>query len=533
MPSSGGLPLASIKLDSKTVYDAPLGGRPTNVFTMYTGGSRYGTGRFLMTASDYIDMEGDAADGTVNLEINGPPGPGVLFQVVLAGAVPYLTGPSQTDQSESVSNMASKLQMVEAIVFDLRAQLTNPITCALNVQQQGFPYSGSTPQYYTETTNSNTPWQWSDVCGQLVDYTGNPIDPDIPNPPTTWNPRNLIYDGIATNKVIDDLCSHLFIVAGFTDDDYDTMDLYESGKSIGGNSGSDSGNTSTLSDAHNYIIDGTDFERNDTRFPSMIGVQFKVFDTDHANDPYTNFTALPTSGNNTRCYEVDVNSTLTSGSQNFIMPLTYGNYVGIFSGGSVSNTTELTAVANDLGARKYKSISVNMSERRYAGIWPFVPDGLVRGIQWVCNANGAVTTIRFNDERDFCAAIEPIRAVEAISSQLVIGLGQNNSAPNPGGTRFFWAAASQVVPIRFTTPTATQANYNGFIQNGTTTGGPPGGMTDGQACIICNLPDLTLSTLWPVTSGTYSFGLIVGSTTGGGGSIPVIWSETPPTENCS
>jgi hypothetical protein len=528
-----GLQLPSITLGGKNVYDAPIGGRNTNVFTMYTGGCRYGTGRFLMNSQDYNTIQGMATKGTIELNMDGQPGPGISLEVVLAGAVPYMTGPVNQDinildkEDNSTSN---DIGMVEVIVFDQRAQLTNPITGAINVQQDGFPYNGTTPVYYTETINGSSAWSWTDGLGNLQDSMSNTLDPVIPSPVPSWNPRNIIYDNTATNKVIDDIAGQLFLVTGFQDDNYDLTDWYKPGESTGGSSGQDSGNTNTLSQAQNYVIEGNDWVRNPTRFPSKIAVSFKVY---NPTDPYKNITALANSGNNSRTYEVDVNQTGSSGSQNFIMPLFYGNYVAIYASGSVTNTSELTTIANDIGARAYKYYTGDMGEQKYAGIWNFVPDGLIRGIQWTSNANGSTTTIRLNDERDFCPAAEPMRAVESISNQLMVGLGASNASSNNSGSRLFWGTSTQVVPVVFGSATATQAIYNGNILIGTTTGGPPGSMTNGQACQICNLPDLNLTGLWPVSSGTYSFGLIVGSTTSGGSTVPVVWTEATPTENCS
>jgi hypothetical protein len=526
--------LNSIKLGGKTVYDAPLGGRPTNVFTMYTGGSRYGTGRFLMLASDFNALMEDTPAGMVTLEMNGSPGPGISFSVCLAGAIPYVTSPTASDGNPASTQ--SFANMVEAIVFDNRWQLTDPISNYLNVQQQWFPYSGSgwtTPIFYKETANGDmtTAWQWSDVCTQLN------VDPEIPDPvPSSWKPRNMIYDNVAEGKVLDDVAGQLFLVVGFSDDSYTTTDFYNPGKSQGGNSQSDSGNTATLQQASNYIIAGQDWVRNSSRFPNKLGVTFPVYSG--SSDPYSDISADPTSGNNTRCYEVDVNQTGEGGSQTFTVPMTYGNFVAIYSGGSVANTSELTTVANDVGGRWYTMMQLKMSEKKYAGIWPFVPDGLVRGIQWVSNANGATTTIRFNDERDFSPAMEPMRAVDSISNQLIIGMGTTQSTTAPQGSRFIIGGAGQnAVPVQFGSPlSATQPGfYNGLFILGTansisnaTPGGSPtsptalptsppsgGGLYTGAACIIQNMPDVYLSEGWPVPSGTQAEGIIIGQSSSG------------------
>jgi len=532
--------LNSIKLGGKTVYDAPLGGRPTNVFTMYTGGSRYGTGRFLMLASDFNALMEDTPAGMVTLEMNGSPGPGISFSVCLAGAIPYVTSPTASDGNPASTQ--SFANMVEAIVFDNRWQLTDPISNYLNVQQQWFPYSGSgwtTPIFYKETANGDmtTAWQWSDVCTQLN------VDPEIPDPvPSSWKPRNMIYDNVAEGKVLDDVAGQLFLVVGFSDDSYTTTDFYNPGKSQGGNSQSDSGNTATLQQASNYIIAGQDWVRNSSRFPNKLGVTFPVYSG--SSDPYSDISADPTSGNNTRCYEVDVNQTGEGGSQTFTVPMTYGNFVAIYSGGSVANTSELTTVANDVGGRWYTMMQLKMSEKKYAGIWPFVPDGLVRGIQWVSNANGATTTIRFNDERDFSPAMEPMRAVDSISNQLIIGMGTTQSTTAPQGSRFIIGAGQNAVPVQFGSALSQPGWYNGTVaKTGFTSisAATPSSSskyptlpTGSTACIILNVADLLATDssgnpIWPIQAGwiapvCYLVGTSSSSDTRA--NTPMYWCET-------
>ncbi|MGD0767462.1 MAG: hypothetical protein ABSB42_04480 [Tepidisphaeraceae bacterium] len=462
--------LNSITLGGKTVYDPPPGGRPTNVMTMYTGGSRYGIGRFLMLVDDFNALMEDTPAGMVTLEMKGAPGPGISFSVCLAAAIPYVTGPTASDGN--TASTQSFANMVEAIVFDNRWQLTDPITCALNVHQQGFPYSGTgssaTPIYYPKTTNNGTAWNWSDVCTQLN------VDPDIPDPvPSSWKPRNMIFDNVAEGKVLDDVAGQLFLVVGFSDNSYTTTDFYNPGQSTGGSSQSDSGNTQTLQDASNYIIQGQDWIRNDSRFPSKVGVTFKVNNQDNPFDPYSDISDDPTSGNNTRCYEVDVSQPGEGGSQNFTLPMMYGNFVAIRSGGSVTNTSELSTVANDVGGRYYTMTQLKMSEKKYAGIWPFVPDGLVRGVQWVSDAKGAVTTVRFNDQRDFCPAMEPMRAVESISNQLVIGMGTTNTASTPQGSRLLFGTG-ELVLVAIIGAESGGGYYKGSILYGVSNGGNGG-----------------------------------------------------------
>lgn len=89
------------------------------------------------------------------------------------------------------------------------------------------------------------------------------------------------------------------------------------------------------------------------------------------------------------------------------------------------------------------------------------------------------------------------------------------------------------VTILFGSPTATQGEYMGNIMDGQATGMPPAGMTVGQACVIENLLDASLSGIWPVTAGTYGIGRIAGSTTIAGTSYPVIHTQTPPPEDCT
>jgi len=530
------------------VYDPPKGGRPTNVFTMHTGASRPGIGRYLMTKSDFEQL-----DETGTLTINGPPGPGVSIPVVVMAAVPYATGPS-ADSSALGTNM------MEVIVADMREQLTTPmISCAFNVQQQGFPYTTpDTPIFYTQTINGSIAWSWNDVLDNLTNSPAFPQNIIFPNPdPSSWQPRNLIYDGCSCAKIIDDIGEQVYVVTGFdyTQDNFlDGIQYYPPGNSQDGNT-DDSGNTNILNNAKNYVIAGSDpnnptnsnenvigtdsWLRFKTRFPAIVRVEFKIYD---ATNPFPIPTSLPqpppvwTAGTPSfqRTYSKDIINNSGSANDNYVLPLNYGNYIAIISGNTIYNQAELDTVALDIGNRFLSNLQLPLAEKVFAGIWPLIPDGLVRGIQWVSNRMGATTRVRFNNEKDFDPVHENKRVVDAISNQLIVGLGVTNSSVGPSGSRQIWTPTTHVL-VKFNTNTSLTSLYTGYFMfgSGSASGIPPIGFSQGPECYICNLNEIILNNEWPTNAGEFGWGDIVNPAyIGPNGTMPLVYVDHPGAGPC-
>ena len=89
------------------------------------------------------------------------------------------------------------------------------------------------------------------------------------------------------------------------------------------------------------------------------------------------------------------------------------------------------------------------------------------------------------------------------------------------------------VTVKFGTATTNAGEYNGNIMVGQATGAPPAGLTVGQTCLIENSLDTSLSGVWPVTSGTYAEGYIIGQKLVSGAYKPIVYVTYPAWEDCT
>ena len=381
------------------IYDPPRDfNRVTNCMEMHTGASRYGVGKFLMLASDYRAMISDASDakGVVELILKSDQGDGIDFNVQVAAAAPLSTATAQP-------NSSSANDVVEVTVYDLRCKLYAPVTKSYNCTKPNFK------DYYASTLTGGSPWAWRDVIDDVASVTNLATMP-------SWTPQNLIFDGVPTVRVVDDVAARLFLVASARDT---SISLNNPGYIS-------SANNTLLTKAAPYLIGGGDTERNPARIPGVVRVTFKVYDADNEDDPFVN-----------RAYTKDVTTTLAGADSSYIQALHCGERVAVYSGGSFTNSSDLDTVAADMAARATAFMAVDIKEQKYAGIWPFFPDGAIRGVRWVSDADGAYTVIRFNHDCDF--DVMPRRFNELVSNQLVVGLAGTNTSVTASGQRRVWA----------------------------------------------------------------------------------------------
>jgi hypothetical protein len=437
--------ICKVTLGGYNVYDPPPGGRPTNIFTMHTGGSRYGYGRVLMTITDYNSLQSGLVDGQTQLimssNVEGQGGTQNTLQllVVLAAAVPYSV-PASTNPggiegpgaSPGYTPTSLQTEMVEAVVFDTRVWFNLPTTKSYNCQQQGFPHTGvDTNDFYNSTLNMGSQWTWSDM---LTDLEFSNSDPAYASLPTTWKPRNVQYDLVSNGKVYDDIAGKLYLIVGFN---------YSAGNSTDPNIGVelcvpgdlDEDNQDLMQTAQSAIYRGGMWSRNPLRMPNSIEVGFKVYNQSAVDNPF------PT-GNRVYTQTFTNNQGSTYGASK--LPLMISDYIAVLSGGSVLNTSELDAVAEDINQRALTAWQVPFQEIEYIGIWPFYPDGAIRGIEWMSNQFGATTKIRIGSDKAFNPADELRYVVEAMSGQLVQGMGMANASAGPSGTRTFWQPITSV-----------------------------------------------------------------------------------------
>ena len=201
--------LSSITLGKKTVYEAPEGIHGKNQFVMFTGAARAGIGEFILLRKDYDDLmaNGDAkTDGTCDLEMKSGIGTGVKFKVVVVGALALVTSAGGDGDNDFVS----------VVVRDKRLTDTSPKDGAFNVQKStpvnGFLDTGNNSDFYPNTLLSGSQYTWPQLVNQME-------FPDISGvAPTTWKPRNMVFDGVPHNRIADQIAASLFLVVGW---DYD------------------------------------------------------------------------------------------------------------------------------------------------------------------------------------------------------------------------------------------------------------------------------------------------------------------------
>jgi hypothetical protein len=441
-------------------YDPPPGfAGVTNYIDFFTGASRWGIGHFCMLRSDYdaLVTVTNSSNAVTQIIINSPrqgssipagsstatdpaSGTSVTLSALLAGCKAIntnLAGPLNI-------STGNPNDFVDVIFRDLRYTQNQTVTAAFNVQLDGFPYSGSTPLFYSETYKTGTTaYGWSDVAtavSSLSTVTSGsnalviPTSTALPLP--TWLPRNLIYDGIPWNRVVDNIAAELFLVTG-----YDPVNNIYSWNLPGILT---SNNQKLLNTAMgfntsytgSYLNAGNVGERNLASLPNSYDICFESYGV---NDP---FTLLSSSSVGLRQYKKNVATGFTNSASAVIQPITYGNYIAIYNSTSSANTpvnkTELDAVATDIAARAALFQSQPIYQLELVGLWSFTTDGAIRGMRWISDSNGCRTILRFNNEREFSAGDEVVRASENLSNQLVVGLGSGRATNNPAGTKNFY-----------------------------------------------------------------------------------------------
>jgi hypothetical protein len=439
-------------LGGKPIHDPPPDYKlPINFFAMKTGAANYGSGQFLMSQTDYNSIQNANPSGIVNLVLEssasagGDTSQGITLPVLLAGWAFFSAPLSNSSGSPSTSQwsnssgswVSTTAAMVIVMVFDRRVLLTQTVNQSFNVQQS--PITGT--NFYSTTLDGGSQYTWAEVITALS-------APSLPANPS-WNPRNLIYDGMTQAKVWDDIANRLYLVSGYDWNVSGTVKFYAPGSSSGNNS-------SVGPYAAPFKDLGGKWTRNPNRMPTAIDVVFRLISQDPSNP-------FPSSGSSGRQFIVAVsNSSSSSGSAGFTLPLSIGDYVGIYtSSGGVTNSSELTTVANDMGARALAAMQADLGEQRYIGIWPFDLDGEIRGIIWQFARDGGTTTVYYSDKRDYYFDLELARAVDTVSNELIVSGGTSQVVAGPNGQRMLYTSEGQRVGVCNVSQTGGSAGTNG------------------------------------------------------------------------
>ncbi len=440
----------TITLGGKTVYDPPIDVGWVNHFTMHSGAARYGVGRFCMLRGDYDAIANDVV--TVQLVMKADQGTGLTLTVVLAGAVPLSTAVGTSTAGD----------MVEVIVFDQRARQLSAASKAYNVQVDGFPVAGDDNRRYYPSTllGGTTAWPWSGVISDMGLGSGQ-VKGTLPS----WTPRNLIFDAVAQNRSLDDVAARLFMICGYDHQNNQVL-LYDPGQQA-------TGQAAMLTRAEPTRIGGRQTARNLNRLPGEYLVNFRAY-SPTSPDPYA-----------ARAYTSSQSNDVGDGS--YTQPLPVGEYVAAVAGdGSFPESSTLDSVAADMASRALAMQRLIPDEREFAGIWPFQPDGQVRGIRWISDRRGARTIVRMNNDQDFSPLDETRRAVEAVTNHLVAGLGSSNAAASPGGARMLYPPLP--LPLEYAVMTGSWTPGTNYVT---------GNLSDEDGTNVDTTLGLTLALIWP------------------------------------
>lgn len=452
--------LNTVTLGGKPIFDDP-GFVGCNYFCSHAGASRYGVGFFVMMRSDFdaliAEIGSSSQSQTFPLIMQSEQGPGLNIQVVVAGAEPQSVVAARVD---SFGNHPSDLMRVK--VVDQRALMFTPIAKSYNTMSQdggGFSWDAvhNSANCYPSTLISGfETWTWIEIIDDISPNFGDLNFPANTGP--TWIPYNLTWDQIPLARLVDAIMSRLYYVVGW--------DIVNNKWTCNIPGVLSPGNNTIFNNAKPANIAGGVGKRNLSRAPSKLLVGFRSFNADNITDPYD------TTGGyvRTKTYVENVNPQGVGPEQ----PLACGSAIAIWSGGAFVNDTQLQAIADDLAPRAFRAMTVPPGQYEFAGIWPFSPDGQIRGIMWVSDSEGARTVIRINNDRDFIPIDDLRRVMETWSNQLITGIGLSNVTMDAGDAeRQVWGGAGNqsVLQIKSTrayfNPTtpfyAGAARYNASI----------------------------------------------------------------------
>jgi hypothetical protein len=424
------------KLGDKYVHDPPDGVVGYNWFWCPAGAGASGYGKFLLLRKDYDALVG-SGDGTTDLQLSSTDTPGVKIKVVICGFEPVVTSVESTRSND----------MVAVFVRDRRCRMAGRLRKAFNVQKDGFP-GGATlaaTDCYPSTLNSSALWTWAQVASNsAISVLGGVTLPFTP----AYKPRNLIYDNVPIGRIVDDVAARLYIVVGY-DHQTNKFSFEEPGVSA-------AANTTQGTAAANFLIDGQTSSQAPKRLPGKIVVTFPGSESG-ASDPYASARRL---------YEKSV--TNTAGSADVEEALHVGEYVALRSGSSWTNQTELDTAATQIASRYLAMLKQTSGDQRYAGIWPFRPDGKIGGVFWNSGPShgpeslrGAWTSLHYGSNvPKLVLGMEQRRAVEAASNFLVMGIGAGRVTLSSGGTRNVWGGGgSSTFLAKVTAVTGTGHTY--------------------------------------------------------------------------
>lgn len=407
-------------LGGYAVHDPPRGVVGTNRLTMFTGGARPALGKMILARPDYDRLVDDLADGSTTLVMKGTPGPGIEMTVHVMGAVPVTVAASD-DRGKD---------MVEVVIRDGRYKLDSYVNERFNCLKAPFRLGGGTTHaaadFVSGSLLAGAEYTWAQAITAL-ELPALPANP-------SWKPRNLLFDGVPRGRVADAVAGQLHLVVG-----YNWRLAGEEKARINFNNpgGISATNDALFQKARRYVIGGQDALRNPIRLPDRFVVRFPAYDISSPGDSLSHREYTKTVMTGTGLSQHD-------------QPLHVGGHIAIRQGSTAPlNQTELDAIAADIASRRLAFMQTDVSLWRISGLWPFTPDGAIRAVMWASeppgplNEGGAYTVLKFNNDEDFDQLADMRRTMDAVSNQLVVGIGSLNTSLEGGnGQRRVWDTAA-------------------------------------------------------------------------------------------
>ena len=375
-------------------YDPPQGSRQSNWFEMGCGG-RPGEGRMLIHESDWAQIQ--SVDGLVTLAIGEDLGsPDLSIDVRCVAATPFVT--HITDSADVFDN-----SMLEVVFYDRRFRLWvyESIEKAYNCHKMELkviddPANPGTdievPDFYENTINPLTDeeFTWDELFVDLNQY----FEPDESfTPPTTFKPKNIVFDKINVGEAADILADILKVSMAWNPQTQ-RYRIFEYGSEWDRNEG---GNT----EFNRSLIDNERTLRLEERLPGTIQGVFRSNVIDE-EDPYS-----------ARYFDSIFDTGV--GTSAFIDTLHVGYYLALLDKeGFITNQAELDAVTAWIGTRVIRRDDTDVhGDQESALIVDYLPDGLHSRMRWTFNAQQVGTVQRLNNEEPLI----PVPGVTPISLQ--------------------------------------------------------------------------------------------------------------------
>ncbi len=268
-------------------------------------------------------------------------------------------------------------EVVEVLLCDSRMDWSNLSNYQgfFNVQKEGLPYSGSSPEFYSSTLDSGSEWSWQDILDGLgIDHSGFTFP--------TIKPRNLQFPGVVKSNAIKRLAEILLAAVSF-DWRSSSHNLMKLGESDPYNDDVVASGRESFGEIVNSFP-----ELGPKKFPFELVFNFRKSPT--GGDPFDG---------DGPWYQVTLPTGVENAAAGTKISVDVGYWFAKFSeDGSLTNGTELEGLAQYYVDSNIVGNWSEVGDRKFLGLLPVFPDGKYRRILWRFGNGDVSTTIRFNSD---------------------------------------------------------------------------------------------------------------------------------------